>query len=65
MTEYRGYKIVTDPTLMKKIEAVGRGSVHLSLRGLYTTERYAQKQIDIYENGKEEKGGEESKRSRS
>ena len=51
--EYRGYNIVTDSNMMKKIEAIGRGSVHLSLRGHYTTERYAMKQIDVHENQKE------------
>ena len=61
MTEHRGYKIVTDNDyLMKKIEAIGRGSVHLSLRGLYTTEKYAKNAIDVYENRKEELDGQSS-----
>lgn len=61
MIEYRGYQIVTDNTnMMKEIKAIGRGSVHLSLRGHYTTEKYAMKSIDVYENGKEAGNGKES-----
>lgn len=61
MTEYRGYEIVTDTSnMMKEIKAIGRGSVHKSLRGYYTTEKYAMKNIDVYENGKEGKDAETS-----
>jgi len=56
--EYRGYNIVADETArMKKVEAIGRGSVHLSLRGLFTSEKMAKHAINIHENGKEEVNG--------
>lgn len=56
MIEYRGYNITSDGTyLMRKIEAIGRGSVHLSLRGLFTNEKSARKSIDFYEDNKIEK----------
>lgn len=51
MTEYRGYNITRDKEYMaKRIEAIGRGSVHLSLRGMYTTEEAAKKAINRYED---------------
>lgn len=46
--EYRGYNIVTD-SFFKKIEPIGRGSVHMSLRGMFTSEGVAKKAIDSYE----------------
>ena len=58
MIEYRGYHIKTDPSYpsMKRVEAIGRGSVHLHLRGLYTNETLAKKAIDFHK-GKEEVDG--------
>ncbi len=51
--EYKGYSIVNDPEFMsKRIEPIGRGSVHLSLRGRFTSEGIAKKAIDVYELNK-------------
>ena len=60
--EYRGYNIVSDPDLptMSRVEAIGRGSVHLSLRGFYTTAKSARDAIDSYETRKEEENGKTS-----
>ncbi len=59
MLEYNGYKITSGPDArLKKVEAIGRGSVHLSLRGFYTSVREAQKAIDLYLNKKEAESGE-------
>jgi hypothetical protein len=57
--EYRGYLIVGDGTFgYKQIKPVGKGSVHLSLRGDYTTAAFARKAIDYYEDvEKVTKGG--------
>lgn len=47
--EYNGYKIVNDGTYgYKEIKPIGRGSIHLSLRGKFTTERVARQAIDNY-----------------
>lgn len=52
--EYKGYLIEKEPDyLMTVINAVGRGSVHKSLRGFYSTFKDAEKAIDYYENEKE------------
>lgn len=58
--EYRGYLIVGDGTFgYKEIKPAGKGSVHLSLRGVYTTAAFAVKAIDQYEDTKKvTKGGE-------
>lgn len=55
MIEYRGYYIKTDPLYprMTKIEMIGRGSIHLSLRGHYTSQLTAMKAIDSHK-GEEE-----------
>lgn len=46
-TEYNGYKIVNDGTYgYKEIRQIGRGAIHLSLRGKFTTERVARQAID-------------------
>ena len=57
--EYRGYLIVGDGTYgYKEIKPAGKGSVHLSLRGAYTTAHFAIKAIDQYEDSiKVTKGG--------
>lgn len=48
-TEYRDHLIAGDNTYgYKEIRPVGKGSVHLSLRGKYTTESAARKAIDFY-----------------
>lgn len=59
--EYKGYKIESDGTFGHKvIKPVGRGSVPESLRGSFTTNVFAMKQIDQYEevskNGKAKSG---------
>ena len=46
-SEYNGYKIVGDGTYgYKEIKQLGRGAIHLSLRGKYTTEKVARQAID-------------------
>lgn len=48
-TIYRGYSIQGDNTYgYKEIKPVGKGSVHLSLRGQYTTAAFAQRAIDYH-----------------
>ena len=37
---------------MKRIEAIGRGSVHMSLRGYYSGEKGARQAIDDHEDRK-------------
>ncbi len=54
--DYLQYKIISDenfPT-MKRVVPVGKGSVHMSLRGLFTGIREAVKSIDSYENKRKE-----------
>lgn len=47
--EYNGYKIVNDGTYgYKEIKPLSRGSIHLSLRGKFTTEKVARQAIDNY-----------------
>lgn len=47
--EYSGYNIVNDlESPLKRIEAIGRGSVHLCLRGYYTSIKEAKKSIDLF-----------------
>lgn len=47
--EYKGYKIVHDGSYGHKlIKPIGKGSVHKSLLGSYTTSVFATKQIDAY-----------------
>lgn len=48
-TEYKDFLIVGDGVYgYKEIKPVGKGSVHLSLRGKYTTLTAARKAIDFY-----------------
>lgn len=57
-TEYKDYLIVPDGTYgYKEIKPVGKGSVHLSLRGKYTTEAVAKRAIDFHVESKVVKGG--------
>jgi len=49
--EYRGYDIKQHENYaMMEIKAIGRGSVHKSLRGMYTSAGEAVKAIDAFEN---------------
>lgn len=55
-TEYKGYKIVSDKGYgFKEIKPTGKGSVHLSLRGKYTTVAVARQAIDSYLDSKQVK----------
>jgi len=46
--EYNGYQIDTDATFgMKVIKTIGRGSLPLELRGVFTNTYMAKKAIDI------------------
>lgn len=48
-TEYRGYAIEGDGTYGQKvIKPIGKGSVHLNLRGSYTTVAFAKRAIDVF-----------------
>ena len=54
--EYKGYKVMGDKTYgFKEIKPVGKGSVHLSLRGKYTTLAAARQAIDSYLDSKQVK----------
>ena len=47
--EYKGYSVEGDGTFgYKKIKPVGKGSVHLALRGSYTTPKEACDAIDRF-----------------
>lgn len=56
--EYKDFMIVGDGTFgFKEIKPVGKGSVHLSLRGQYTNTQQAVKAIEYYlSNVKGDKG---------
>jgi hypothetical protein len=50
--EYEGYKIESDGSYGNKIiKKVGKGSVHRSLRGSFTTTVFAIRQIDAHLEG--------------
>ena len=53
MSEYRGFKIGTTSYSMKEIKPLGKGSVPLELRGLYTREVEAKKDIYTFLRSKE------------
>lgn len=56
--EYKGYQIVGDGTFGNYlIKQSGKGSVHLSLRGTYTSTGVAKRSIDQHESSKVAKGG--------
>lgn len=58
MLEHKGYAIVNDvASPLKRVEAIGRGSVHLSLRGYYTSLKEAMKAIDLFLINKEDGNG--------
>jgi len=53
--EHKGYKIEGDGTFgYKRIKVIGKGSVHMSLRGAYTTPTEAVNAIDRFLGEKEE-----------
>lgn len=63
--EYKGYKVVTeDPYMLKVIKPIGKGSVHLSLRGKFTTSGEACKAIDKFLVSQEKVDGKATKPSR-
>lgn len=50
--EYKGYKIEAEGNyMMKVIKPIGKGSVHKNLRGSFTTDVFAMKQIDAHLEG--------------
>jgi len=52
--QYKGYEIVSNQFSNKLIKAIGKGSVHKELRGLYTSLGMAKQAIDsIKENSSE------------
>lgn len=56
--EYKGYNIENDGSFgYKSIKPIGKGSVHLGLRGSYTTELAARRAIDYHLDTKVDKGG--------
>ena len=55
--EYKGYKLEYGVGMMVEIKAIGKGSVVLALRGMYTSRGEAVKAIDTFLNKKESKGG--------
>ena len=46
MTEYKGYSLHVTKGNLKEIKAIGKGSVSIPLRGLYTSDKEAYKAID-------------------
>lgn len=64
--KYRGYVIKASPSLISyEIAYDGKGSLHNSLLGCYTSVKIARKTIDDYLRGKEEVHGETDSSSRS
>lgn len=56
--EYKGFTIAHDGVYgHKHIKPVGKGSVHLSLRGSYTSSAVAQRAIDLYLSEKDNTNG--------
>ena len=60
---YKDYKIENNSFSMKVIKPVGRGSVHKTLRGMYTSEREARKAIETFLANKGANDGEASSSS--
>ena len=48
--EDRGYKLVSGYGAMVEVKALGKGTVSLELRGLYTSSVEAMKAIDLFES---------------
>lgn len=66
MEEYKGYTIKFCSSLIGyEIEYIGRGSLHLSLRGIFTDKPTAKKFIDEYLKRKEGLDDENVQPSRS
>lgn len=56
--EYKGYTVAHDGVYgHKHIKPVGKGSVHLSLRGSYTSSAMAHRAIDLYLSEKDNTNG--------
>ncbi|BFG81839.1 hypothetical protein [Pseudomonas phage PP21] len=56
--EYKGYQIVNDGTYgFKEIKPLGKGSVHMSLRGKFTNDRIAKVAIDTFLSKKVDSNG--------
>lgn len=53
--EYCGYKLEREPNyFMVEIKAIGRGSVHMALRGYFQTYKDAMKAIDQFGSERKE-----------
>jgi hypothetical protein len=60
--EYKGFLIESDGTFGHKvIKPIGRGSVPAKLKGTFTTNVFAMKQIDQYEGEKKDGKAKSSK----
>lgn len=56
--EYKGYQIANDGTYgFKEIKPLGKGSVHMSLRGKFTNDRIAKVAIDTFLSKKVDSNG--------
>jgi len=55
MEEYKGYRIVSDGTNLKRIRAMAQGKVPKDLEGLYTNTSFARLAIDRVVGTKETK----------
>lgn len=56
MTEYKGYRILSIPNLIGyELQHIGRGSIHNSISGHFTSVKIAKDSIDNYLKTKEGK----------
>lgn len=63
--EYKDYMVVSEePFMLKVIKPIGKGSVHLSLRGKYTSSTEACRAIDSFLVSQEQVDGKTTKPSR-
>lgn len=54
MAEYKGFNIEGDGTYgYKNIKSIGKGSIPMELRGVWTSETYARRAIDSLISAKE------------
>ncbi len=53
--EYNGYKIIDNGHQTRKITTVGKGSLPMELRGMYSTSYAAEQAIDAYLGAKDAK----------
>lgn len=59
MSEYRGYNIELDGTFgLRSIKSIGSGALPKVLRGSYTKQDFAERDIDLYLDSKESSNGE-------